>query len=320
MTVESVLDERDRRLVAALQCDGRLPAERAAAVLKLPTRVVQRRWSALLATGVLRVVASPPRPSVDGVMLLRIRVLRGRLDALSRALATRPDIPLIDVSTSGDQLIAVALPRVGGADRFLLEELPTSSAIISMDAQTVIHVYSDAADWTADYLDPEERRALSPPKVDRDHLAVAATDRDGLDEAIVAALAPDGRRSAATVARVIGQPESTVRRRLASLLERRQLITQVLVDPKRLGLAVDADLRMQVAPERLDAAGRSLAAHPAVHGAFATTGAANLTVAVWLRNLDHLYQFITHDLADLGVSNVDTVLIGRTVKRPAGTW
>ena len=289
-------------------------------MLKLPTRVVQRRWAALLATGVLRVVASPPRPSVDGVMLLRIRVLRGRLDALSRALATRPDIPLIDVSTGGDQLIAVALPRVGGADRFLLEELPTSSAIISMDAQTVIHVYSDAADWTADYLDPEERRALSPPKVDRDHLAVAATDRDGLDEAIVAALAPDGRRSAATVARVIGQPESTVRRRLASLLERGQLITQVLVDPKRLGLAVDADLRMHVAPGRLDAAGRSLAAHPAVHGAVATTGPANLTVAVWLGNLDHLYQFVTRDLADLGVSNVDTVLIGRTVKRPPGTW
>jgi DNA-binding Lrp family transcriptional regulator len=119
---------------------------------------------------------------------------------------------------------------------------------------------------------------------------------------------------------VIGQPESTVRRRLASLLERGQLITQVLVDPKRLGLAVDADLRMHVAPGRLDAAGRSLAAHPAVHGAVATTGPANLTVAVWLRNLDHLYQFVTRDLADLGVSNVDTVLIGRTVKRPAGTW
>ena len=27
---------------------------------------------------------------------------------------------------------------------------------------------------------------------------------------------------------------------------------------------------------------------------------------MWLRNLDHPYQFITHALADLGVSNVDT--------------
>jgi hypothetical protein len=52
----------------------------------------------------------------------------------------------------------------------------------------------------------------------------------------------------------------------------------------------------------------------------ATTGPANLMVAVWLRNLDHLYQFITRDLAQLGVTNVDTMLIGRSVKRPAGTW
>ena len=80
---------------------------------------------------------------------------------------------------------------------------------------------------------------------------------------------------------------------------------------------MDADLRMQVPPGRLDETGRALARHPAVHGAMVTTGPANLTVAVWLRSLGHLYQFITRDLARLGVSNVDTLLIGRSVKRPA---
>jgi hypothetical protein len=57
-----------------------------------------------------------------------------------------------------------------------------------------------------------------------------------------------------------------------------------------------------------------------VHGALATTGPASLTVAVWLRDLDHLYRFITRDLAGLGITGVDTVLIGRSIKRPAGTW
>lgn len=312
-------DDRDRRLIAALQCDGRLAAERAAAVLGLSTRVVQRRWAELLATGSVRVVVSPPRPSVDGVMLVRIRVLRGTLDALSRVLARRSDIPLIDITTSGDQLIAVVMPLPEGTDRFLLEELATSPAIVSVDAQTVIHVFSDTADWTADHLSQEERQALSPPT--SGVLPGAPTGKlDRLDNAIVGALAVDGRRSAAMVARSISEPESTVRRRLAALLERRVLVTQVVVDPKALGFSVDADLRMQVAPERLDTAGRALAAHPAVHGTLATTGPANLTIAVWLRNLEHLYHFITHDLAHLGVSNVDTVLIGRTVKRPAGVW
>jgi DNA-binding Lrp family transcriptional regulator len=317
-SVEFSLDERDRRLIAALQCDGRLPAEKAAAVLGLPTRVVQRRWAELLATGVVRVAASPPRPSLDGVMLVRIRVLRGSMDALGRILAARNDIPLIDVSKSGDQLIAVVTPRAEGTGRSLLEELPTSPAILGVDAQTVIHVFSDAAEWIADYLSQQEREALTP-QVGGEH-PTGSTDLDPLDNSIVGALAADGRRSAAKVAREIGEPESTVRRRMATLLERRLLVTQVVVDPRALGFQVDADLHMQVAPERLDGAGRALAAHPAVHGALATTGPTNMTIAVWLRSLEHLYQFITGDLADLGVSNVDTVLIGRTLKRPTGTW
>ena len=97
-------------MIAALQCDGRVPAERVAEVLGVPTRVVQRRWAELLATGVVRVVATPPRPSVDGVMLVRIRILRGKVEAVSQALARRRDVPLVELSASGDQVIAVVLP------------------------------------------------------------------------------------------------------------------------------------------------------------------------------------------------------------------
>jgi hypothetical protein len=57
------------------------------------------------------------------------------------------------------------------------------------------------------------------------------------------------------------------------------------IDPRRLGLNVDANLWLQVAPGRLDSVGRTLAAHPAVHGALATTGPANLQVASWVRDL-----------------------------------
>jgi len=93
------------------------------------------------------------------------------------------------------------------------------------------------------------------------------------------------------------------------------LRTSVLVDPARLGLTVDANLILTVPPGRLDAVARTLARHPTVHGVLATTGAANLNVAVWLRDLEALYDFITGDLAELGVSAVETVLVGQAVKR-----
>ena len=88
------------------------------------------------------------------------------------------------------------------------------------------------------------------------------------------------------------------------------------MDPRRLGLEVDANLYLQVPPAHLDAAGRALAAHPSVHGVIALTGPANLSAAVWLRDLEDLHTFITRDLAPLSITSIDTVLVGRAVKRP----
>jgi DNA-binding Lrp family transcriptional regulator len=306
----------DQRLIAALQCDGRLSAEQAGEALGLPTRVVLRRWAALFARGDVRVVATTPRPALRGVTLLRIRVLRGKVDAVAAALAERDDIPLVELSASGDQVIAVHLADPTEAHRLVFRQLPATTAVTSVDAQTVIHVFADDTDWTLDVLTTAERAALTRhrPSVEAPALS------DPLDLAIAEALGRDGRASAAAVAHRVDAAESTVRRRVAALLDSGQLLTRVVVEPAALGLTVDASLRMQVSPGRLDATGRALAAHPAVHGALVTTGPANLYVAVWLRDLDHLYEFITVDLADLGVTNVDTVLIGANVKRPTTGW
>src|ERR1700761_4980773 len=98
-----VLDQVDQRLIAALQCDGRLTAERAARVLGLNARVVNRRLAALLGGGAARVVAVPPREGPGSTMLLRVKVLRGRIDTITAALAARPDIGFIDMSAGGDE-------------------------------------------------------------------------------------------------------------------------------------------------------------------------------------------------------------------------
>jgi DNA-binding Lrp family transcriptional regulator len=103
---------------------------------------------------------------------------------------------------------------------------------------------------------------------------------------------------------------------LTRLLAEGQLVTEVVVDPRMLGLAVDANIRMRVPPGELDAVGTALARHPAVHGALATTGRSDLNIAVWLRDLEDLYRFITNDLAGLGISGVETMLVGDAVKRP----
>jgi DNA-binding Lrp family transcriptional regulator len=313
-TAGHVVDDVDRRLIAALQCDGRATAERAAEVLGLSARLVARRWASLIGDGAVRVAVTPPRRSLQGAMLLRIRVLRGQIDAVARALAARDDVPLLDLSAGGDQLIGVLLPSPNQrGSQLVFRQLPATDAVTDVVTETVLHVYADAADWRLDTLTSDERRRLTPATPPTRAAEPPAMDQ--IDRAIASALARSARMPAAGIARATGYPESTVRRRLAALFDQNVLHTQVLADPRRLGLAVDADLLMRVPPDRLDQTGRRLAAHPAVHGAVATTGPSNLSVAVWLADLDHLYAFITEDLAALGVDHVETLLIGRPVKR-----
>jgi DNA-binding Lrp family transcriptional regulator len=301
--------------VATLQCNGRISADRAAEVLGVPVRTIQRRLAALLADGTVRVVTMPPRPPLQGVSILRIRLLSGAVETVAEALAARDDVPMIDISASGDELSAVLVARPGRGSRLVFRQLPSTPAVTSVEAKTVLHVFSDAADWRLDALSSDERSALAASAA-RTERRLDNVDLDDLDGDIADALGDNARMSASEVSRRTGHAESTLRRRIAALFDQGRLRTQVLIDPERLGFHVDANLYMQVPPGALDAAGRSMAAHPAVHGALASTGPANLIVAVWLRDLDHLYEFVTQDLVDLGVVGLDTVVVGQAYKRP----
>ena len=64
-----------------------MTADRAGEVLGMSPRTVQRHWKALMDDGVLRVIAQTARPDRRGANMLRIRVLRGKLDAVTAALA-----------------------------------------------------------------------------------------------------------------------------------------------------------------------------------------------------------------------------------------
>lgn len=307
---DDVLEDDDLRLIAALQCDGRVTIEHAAAVLGLTQRTVRRRLRVLL-DGVVRVVATRPRAAFPGATLLRIRVLRGKIDVVTAALAARDDVLYLDLSHAGDEISAAVLSDPSRRNALVFRQLPATTAVTEIHAETVMHVFSDASDWRLDVLTAAERAALTVAATPD-----AAGPLDAVDSAILTALARDARLPAATVAAEVRHPESTVRRRLATLLTDGRLLTQTFVDPHRLGLRIDANITMQVPPANLDHAGRTLAHHPAVHGALATTGRANLHAAVWLRDLDHLYRFVTEDLAQLGVERVETFLVGEAVKRP----
>jgi DNA-binding Lrp family transcriptional regulator len=308
-----LLDEVDRRLIAALQVNGRASPEHLAEALDLPPRTVTRLLAALLRGGAVRVTAVPPHDPGHRISIVRVKVLRGKTDAIAAALARRPDVPFVDITSTGDEISAVIVSAGGARSRLLFDQFAAADAVTDVTARTVLRIHAQAHQWRLPGLSTEVREALGEV-VRPDGFVPPATDE--AEVRIRAVLETDGRASAAVIAARSGVPATTVRRRLSALREAGALLTSVGVDPARLGLPVDANLIVTVPPGRLDAVARALAGHPAVHGVLATTGVANLNVAVWLRDLDELYEFITGDLAGLDVSAVETVLVGRAVKRP----
>ena len=127
--------------------------------------------------GTLRVVISPiarPREGgLTGAQLLHIRVRHDKLDAVARSLATRDDIPFVDLTTSGDEVVAIAATRPGSRDPLVFRLLPSTPAVTSVETATVLHVLRVTSEWRHQVLDPEEISALAQGDP---HTGTAATD------------------------------------------------------------------------------------------------------------------------------------------------
>ncbi|GAB2747256.1 Lrp/AsnC family transcriptional regulator [Kitasatospora kifunensis] len=317
----TLLDPLDRRLVCALQVDGRAEPGLLAQVLGVSVRTVTRRLARLRETGALRVVLLPrAADEAVGALLLRVRVLRGRVAAVADALVARSDIPFVDLMLGGQEISAVLVTDQPGRDQLLYRQLPGTDAVVDTTVYAVLHLFADAAQWRAGLLTPTEAAALTPaalttPADPAPATALPPVELDRLDRALLGELAEDARRSAAALAQAVDAPESTVRRRLRRLAAAGLLRTHATVDPRLLGMTVDANLWLAVPPGRLAAAGRALAAHPQVHGVVATSGPHNLMAAVFCPDYEALYRFTTEVIGPLGADRVETAIVGRAVKR-----
>ncbi|MFJ3726455.1 Lrp/AsnC family transcriptional regulator [Streptomyces sp. NPDC090045] len=306
------LDTLDRRIVGALQIDGRAEISRMAAVLEVSPRTVTRRLQRMQRAGVLRVVRTTGTAQAVGATVLRVRVLRGKVDTIAESFARRPDVLTADIVLGGEEINVVLTGGPLTRDRLLHHQLPATGAVVSTTAHSVLHVFADAAHWRADALTSDQIAALAPAPA-----GIGAFATDALDERLLALLGKDARLPHATLAQLAETPESTVRRRLRRLTDAGMLRTHVVIDPRLLGMDIDAALWLNVPPARLREVGDALAAHPHTHAVAATTGPANLIAAVYCPDLAALFAFTTDVLGPLGVTSAETAIISRTAK-PVG--
>ncbi|MFJ7082561.1 Lrp/AsnC family transcriptional regulator [Streptomyces griseus] len=340
MTETVTLDALDRRLIHALQLDGRLPFSRIAAAVGVPERTVARRYHRLRSRPALRVVGL-----VDGGRtgmldwIVRVRCAPEALETLAVQLARRDDTSWIAPMVGGTELTCMIRTQQPGDDgrRSFFEQLARTAGVREVDAACVLRPVAGVGGWAGrlDALDEAEQRLLRPPRPGSvpptgSAEAVAASAVAGsaeaartpapalsaADNALLRALSQDARADLGRLAAATGWSESTVRRRIGQLRDSGVLVFEVEIDPALFGYPIEALLWLDVPPAGLRAVAEALAGHPQVAFAALTTGPSSVFAMVECRSVSGLHAYVTDELAALpGITGIESAVTQRRTKR-----
>lgn len=307
-----ILDDVDRRLLHALQLDGRAPFSRLAPVLDVSERTLARRYRRLLSTGALRVTGlADTKRAGHAEWLVRLRVRPDATAALARGLARRIDTAWVTVMSGGAEL--ACLFRV--PDEAPLPELARHPAVLAVDAHQVLrHLMQRRWQGRMSALSAEQSAAVRPPE-STPHAPLVLTD---LDERLLPVLAADGRAAYPQLARAVGWSESAVRRRVEELRRGGMLGFDVEIDPVLFGFTVQSLLWLSVSPGRLLTVADALAADPEAGFVGVMTGPHNLLVCIVCRDTDALFRYTTERIGSLrGIERMEISPISGYAKRAA---
>lgn len=316
------LDGLDRRILGALQLDGRASWQTIGRAVGTSESTAQRRYNALVASGAARVIGviDVLRCGLGIPVLIRANTAPGKAADVADRLAARPEARFVALLTGGADAVAeLVVPDHAALTQMLTQGLPDLEDITRTETLTVMRTFTSAHDWDPHMLEPDATTLLRPRPVHpfEDQIWEQPPDQlDDLELAIAATLGEDGRAPLRQVATQVGTSESTAGRRIESMVARGCLRFRTVVEPILLGFTVEFMLWVDVAPADLEQAGRQLAAHPATKYLSATTGRFNLCAQVSLRHFSDLYPFTTDVIGALpGVRRAETTMQLDSLKR-----
>ncbi|MEU3030271.1 Lrp/AsnC family transcriptional regulator [Streptomyces incarnatus] len=315
--MESDYDELDRRLVHALQIDGRAPFSTIAEVLGVSDRTVARRYARLRSAGSVRVLGGVDPTALGAVLwFLRVRCAPAASLPVAEALSARPDTSWVSLNSGGTEITCVVRTESeADSEALLLAKLPHTPRVEGVTAHSVLHAFYGGPDNLVGKLglDAAAVERLRPPPVPHRPGPVRLDDGD---RRLLALLATDGRAGYEQLAAATGWSPTTVRRRMTELREHGVLYLDLDVDWRVFGQNARTLLWLSVEPAHLEEAGRALAGHPEIAFAAATTGPTNLYASVVCANQRELYRYLTTRIAALpAITHLETAPVIRTVKQ-----
>ncbi len=146
------LDSLDRKIVAFLQDDGRMPFREIARRLGVSEGTVRRRYNRMVEGGLLEVVATgDPMKfgiAVDAVTLIKTRP--GEAEAVAKALTQLDEVRYVGLGIgSADVVIESLHPSIDELYRFLSQAIPAIEGITAHETIQIVRIFKSTWDWRA---------------------------------------------------------------------------------------------------------------------------------------------------------------------------
>ncbi|MFJ6415375.1 Lrp/AsnC family transcriptional regulator [Paeniglutamicibacter sp. NPDC091659] len=313
---EAGLSTLQRRIIGALQVDGRATWRKIAQVLDEHERTVARQGAELLAAGIITVAAIRTRESA---VIMRLTCNPGTARLACESMAQRPDTSFSYLVTGVGDVVAEVVYEGNALNEILNLQLPSTPGLTSCATYPVLKYFRTIRGWRVGVLTAAEELAMGT-ELTKDDTRQQGVREQSLrltenDELIAQALQRDGRASVEAIARQVRLSESTVSRRIDWLIRNSHLAIRTLVEPEALGLRTEALLWIHTAPNNVEALGTALAKRPEVRYAAAVAGDCQLVVDVTVANPAQLYQFLADASWSKSMTNMQTTMVMQARKR-----
>jgi DNA-binding Lrp family transcriptional regulator len=306
------LDPLSRRIVGALQVDGRASWRKIAEVLDEPVRTVARRGAALLEDRTVQVVGLP---NTDQTHIVRLRCRAGATAAVAKAVAARRDTVFVYVVGRAPEIVAEVMTPYDALAGLVLDELPALDGVEEVRADSALLYFRTVAEWSPDLLGPDEIAALGEVADGEPFSPETRIQLDDTERALLDALVADGRTPLQDIAELLGCSDATARRRVEQLIDRGALRIRAVVEPALLGLPVETLVWLRAHPTRIDEIGRALIGSPLVRYCAFVAGEDQLLVDVTTPDVDTLRRLLTDPAWAGGVDQVSATPLLRAYKR-----
>jgi Lrp/AsnC family transcriptional regulator, regulator for asnA, asnC and gidA len=145
-----MLDASERRMIELLQRDGRLPIASLARQLGMSEVTARRKLQRLIASGVMRVVATvdPFDVGYETPVIIGLKVERNRVDEVAERLSRLDQVRYVGASTGRVDLIIEVVTRTNqDLASFLMNELAAIDGITDSETNLIIRIYKQSWDW-----------------------------------------------------------------------------------------------------------------------------------------------------------------------------